>query len=95
MRWIGWERVNAGNPFGDGTIDNQLAAGGIVHLTEDDVGGYSDDGQGETGRAACGVTVPADDPDVIARWRFNGRQCKRCVRSATACSLQRDGFLPD
>lgn len=78
-RWVGWRRVDGGNPFGDGTIDNFVQkSAGRLHAVEGQVGGYSDQGLGEAGKAVCGTAVPDDNPDRIMAWYEYGIRCKRC-----------------
>lgn len=104
MRWLAW--VRTGNYE---NIDHVLAKPAVygtkAHLVAAPVGGYKDQGNGQSGKAVCGVVVPEDDPGTIMYWTDGLKgahdisklpKCSKCLAQAARWlpSYRIDGGLP-
>jgi hypothetical protein len=77
IRWVAWTVAPSDDTRTQGAL--MRGPGTKAHATKlDGVGGHG----GVAGRALCGVTIPADNPDHVLAWYDGGARCARCASAA-------------
>lgn len=84
MRWLAWVRTGNYDTI-DNVLDKPATYGTKAHLVAAPIGGYKDQGNGQAGKAVCGVAVPEDDPGAIMYWT-DGLKSTEDVAKLPKCS---------